>query len=181
MKKILILFTLSLFYISCTSSLPRASEDINSVLYKIHVKNDEMSEITWYHHQSEPRFVDNNRSYMYIGQKKSKLWLRLVFNFTAQDWLFIKGYILKSGENKIEIPIDYNDVNRKAMTSGMIYEKGDIEVSKKIEEFFQKISENDPLIVRYVGDDYHQDKQMGKNDLIAIKEIIMAYEILKKQ
>lgn len=63
--------------------------------------------ITWYNDKFTPDYVDVNNFSVYISKThESEPNLRLKIHYTADDWLFIESYTIKSDKNVMYITED---------------------------------------------------------------------------
>lgn len=113
----------------------------------------------------------------YMGVQGNSVWLRLVCDYTADDWLFFETIIFNvDGENHYKFFSYYDVVRDNAY--GDIWEYVDIEVGESEIELLRAIAESERTIVRFQGDDYYDDFTVKDSDKQAIKEMLLVYEAL---
>lgn len=153
-------------------------EKIKAALSNLNSNIDEIEGITWYKSKNEPYYI-NTRSYIlpYIGQDSSKVWLRLKYNYTGQNWIFFDSIIINIDGDKYEKSFNYFDIDRDNMYN--VWETADVSPTNEDIEMLKKISSSTKTIVRFQGDNNHYDFIISSDDKNSIKEVLTAYETLK--
>jgi len=137
-------------------------------------KEDEFEGNTFYRDPRTPYYTNVNFIYPYIGQKGSSYWLRLKFQYAADDWLFInKGILLVDGEKFIITG------NWKTDHNSGIWEWLDISVRDTERLILEKIANSESAKIRYVGRQYHNDRTITKKEKSIIKKTLEIYDNLK--
>lgn len=116
----------------------------------------------------------------YLGVQGNSVWLRLVCDYTADDWVFFKKIIFAVDDQRYYRYYNYNDVVRDN-AYGDIWEYVDIEVGEEEIELLKAIANSENTIVRFEGDTYYDDVVIKDSDKEAIKEILLIYEYLKNR
>lgn len=149
---------------------------------KLIPETDEFKGVTWYSHPDKP-WSKRSRStiYAYIGKRSfGGPFLRMVTNYTADDWLFVK---------KVQVNVDGEILNLTVAdryrfegdnSSGDIWEWKDEAPSKTQLNILKKIGEAKKVVIRFTGSQYYDDKNMSSKDITAIKEVLLAFEEMQK-
>ncbi len=137
---------------------------------------DKVEGITWYFSQNNPRYVDS-RSYVlpYIGVSDNQTWLRLRFHYTGDDWIFFDKITVVVDGEKYSKGFDYYEIQRDNDTE--VWEYVDIAPSSTDIQMLEAIADSKETIVRFQGD-YHFDLTVSKSDKSAIKDVLLAYDVL---
>ncbi|MEE1320435.1 MAG: hypothetical protein UHM85_02735, partial [Acutalibacteraceae bacterium] len=114
----------------------------------------------------------------YIGYQDGSYWLRLIFNYTDDDWVFFKKVIVAADDERFTETFSYFDIVRDN-GGGDVWEYIDIEVGESEIEMLRAIANSKETIVRFQGDDYSSDFTVKSSDKAAIKQVLDAYEYLK--
>lgn len=113
----------------------------------------------------------------YIGKDDSSSWLRLIYNYTADDWIFFKKITIMADGEKYYKTFNYYDITRDN-ESGDIWEYIDVEPSDADIDMLWAIANSEETIVRFEGDEYYDDYTVTASNKQGIKEALMAYEAL---
>jgi len=149
-------------------------------LSKLRLSKDEVRGITWYRHKNSPAYV-NSRSdlHLYFGKKDDMVTpLRLVIEYVAEDWLFIKEFIIKADDQTFSIPAGYSMMERDNGYGG-IWEWYDQEVTKDDLAMVSAVIASQKAVIRYNGNQYYRDRTITQKEKQALKEILDAYEKVK--
>jgi len=138
-------------------------------------KYDEVKEITWHFDKASPKYDDTKNFLLYIGKDKNNdCWLRLRIRYAADDWLFIKKYILKIDDYTYTIlPGDFNV--QRDNSGGRIWEWYDKTPSKSDIEAIKAIINSKKTILRYEGDQYHYDRNISQQEKQSLQNVLDAY------
>lgn len=156
-------------------------KEIIKTTKQIETKYDEFEKISWYSTKYNIDNYYNNYPGLYIGEKNKEKWLIFNFTYYDSDWLFIRKILLKNDTDIMEIlPLD-NDVVRDVIYGGKIKEKFESNVTNNITRL-KKIVNSKTFKIRLVGDNYYEDFDFSKNEIIKenINSIIDKYYELKK-
>lgn len=137
---------------------------------------DKVQGITWYEPKERPYYADT-RSYVlpYIGIQNGNAWLRLVYWYTADDWIFWENVIvIVDGVKYYDFFGSFGTVRDNEY--GNIWEYADKEATDKDIEMLKAIADSKETIVRFQGDDYYDDITISASDKKAIKNVLTAYE-----
>ena len=114
----------------------------------------------------------------YLGQDDSRTWLRLVYNYTGDDWVFYDSVIVAADDERFTKSFNYFDIVHDN-GGGDVWEYIDTDVSASDIEMLWAIANSTETIVRFQGDDYSHDFTVTDSDKQAIREALTAYEALQ--
>lgn len=114
----------------------------------------------------------------YLGRSGDETWLRLVYNYTDDDWVFYKKVIVVADGERFVQSFKYFDIVHDN-EAGDVWEYIDTEVGAYEEEMLWAIANSEETLVRFEGDDYYHDFTVNSTDKQAIKDIMNAYDALK--
>ncbi len=141
---------------------------------------DKVAKITFYNDKSTPNYLNYNSFHFYIGKKDSgDPWLVLKIQYTADDWLFIDKYIISTDKGNFEITPAYGEVKRDN-GYGDIWEWYDDVNGDKYVNIAQAIIASKKPIIRYSGKDYFKDRTITEREKKALKNVLDAFDVLKK-
>ena len=112
----------------------------------------------------------------YLGQEGDRAWVRLLFNYTGDDWVFFKKVTVVADEQRFYKFFNYFDIVRDN-GGGDVWEYIDTDGSSDIEMLWA-IANSAETIVRFEGDDYSHDFTVKASDKEAIRAVLTAYEAL---
>lgn len=134
---------------------------------------DEFQKTAFYFHPLAPRYTNVNWIYPYIGKAGDRVYLRIKFQYKADDWLFI---------NKVQFLIDGEVVDfshgafKRDHSGGEIWEWADLEVNPAVISVMKAIVASKSTKVRYTGNTYHKDREITAREKKAMKETLEVYE-----
>ncbi len=139
---------------------------------------DRVEGITWFKHPNQPRYT-NSRStaYLYIGRKgeNGRPWLRLRVQYTGSNWLFVDSVIAwYDGEKS---PLVSGRFDRDNYTD--VWEWIDVRPSANQIEVLKSLANSNEAILRFEGTQYHRDATLSGGDKRAIREMLLAYEVMR--
>ena len=111
----------------------------------------------------------------YIGMDDSSCWLRLLYNYTSDDWVFFKKVTFAIDGERYYESFNYFDIVHDN-EGGDVWEYIDVEVSESDIELLKKIANSTETIVRFEGDDYSYDFTIPEADKQAIRDVITVYD-----
>lgn len=159
-------------------------QQANSLLSTMRVETDAVRGISFYYPQAFPYYTDywgaDVRCFAlpYLGRSGEDVWLRLVCDYTADDWIFFKQITFAVDDERYYKTFNYFDVVRDN-AYGDVWEYVDIEVGNSEEELLWAIANSTQTIVRFEGDDYYYDFTVSANDKQAIRDMLTVYDALK--
>ena len=159
-------------------------EAAQSLLSTMRLEEDKVRGLRFYY-PSALRFYSNGswaadiRSFIlpYMGQEGDREWLRLLCNYTGDDWVFFKQLTFAVDGERYYKTFSYFDVTRDN-GGGDVWEYIDLEVSDADIELLWAIANSQETIVRYEGDDYSYDLTITDGDKQAIRDVLTVYEAL---
>jgi hypothetical protein len=151
-----------------------AKESAIKKLKSFKSNTDEFQGITFHRDPRTPYYTNRNFVYPYIGEKEDKYWLRLRFQYAADDWLFIDHAIfLIDGEKFVITGVWERD------NDADIWEWLDIPVELVERHILEKIAESKSAKIRYVGSQYHKDRTLTSTEKSVIKKTLEIYDALE--
>lgn len=145
---------------------------------KLKTSYDDIKGITWYYDKSTPRYNNSNSFHLYMGKQATGApWLRLKITYTADDWLFIQSYIIKTDKQTYEVNTNYGDVETH-IDDGAIEEWYDVSLNEHDYNMIKDIISSSSSKLRYVGKQYYKDRSITGSEKQALKNILNAYEAL---
>lgn len=146
---------------------------------------DKVRGLAFYYPSAFPFYPDgwaaDQRSFVlpYLGQEGDRVWLRLVCNYTADDWVFFKQITFAADDERFTKYFNYFDITRDN-GGGDVWEYIDVDVSEgNYEEILSAIADSSEAIVRFEGDDYYRDFTISAGDKEAIRQMLTVYNALK--
>lgn len=115
----------------------------------------------------------------YLGMQGDDVWLRLVCNYTEDDWIFFEKITYAVDDKRYYDTFNYFDVTRDN-DSGDVWEYVDIDVYDSDVEMLWAIANSNQTIIRFEGDNYYYDFTVSDQDKQAIREMLTVYEALSK-
>lgn len=143
-------------------------------------KKDEVRGITSYTHRDTPEFV-NARSELYcyfVTGKSGKPALRLQIQYVADDWLFIRSFVIKADDATFTLNAPgLRDVERDN-SAGKIWEWHDRAVGAQEREMLNAIAKSKRVILRCEGKQYQKDRELTDSEVQRIRTVLTAFKIL---
>ncbi len=154
-------------------------EQAQALLADMRVEKDDVRGMAFYYPQNFPNYIDT-RCYVlpYIGQEGDNVWLRLLCDYTEDDWVFFEQITFAVDDERYYKYYNYFDVVRDN-DYGVVWEYVDTEVSDSDVEMLWAIANSTQTIVRFEGDEYYYDFTVSQGDKDAIREVLTAYEALQ--
>lgn len=156
----------------------RKKQARQAAVARLRRSEDKVEGITWYHHPNEPKHV-NSRStaYLYVGQrgKTGRPWLRLKVQYTASSWLFVENVI--AWHDGIKEPLISGRFERD--NNSTIWEWQDVSPTGYQLEVLRSLASAKEAILRFEGLQYRKDVTLSARDKKAIREVLLAYEIMR--
>ena len=152
---------------------------ISALKAKTRKKYVKFDDITWYEHTSQPQYMDTRSFiavYFLIDNNGSAQNLRIKNVFTADSWLFVESYEIKTDSQTYEIDKGSFDVKRDNDTE--IWEWYDDPVDDKTMAMLRDISTSKSVIIRYNGQQYRHDRTIGAAEKKSIAEMLELYALL---
>jgi hypothetical protein len=157
-------------------AIKKANED--KVLAKLRKTVDEIEGYTWYYDKTTPEFDDTNNVHLYIAVTDTGTpLLRLRFRYTSDSWLFIEQYVFRVDDTKYTISPGFSGVNRDNK-GGRVWEWYDFAPSSDDVDMIRAIITSDKTLLRYGGQQYHDDRTISREEKTAFANVLDGYEIL---
>lgn len=143
--------------------------------------HDKMNGMSWYQHSTSPKHRNSNGVYLYFGRDDDGRFtdLRLVVQYAADDWLFVKRAWAKADGVTIEIPQESKSLLgwERDNGGGDIWEWSDVSLTSPAERSAVKsLAMAKDVTVRFEGRQYNNDKTLSAKQLKAMLDVIAAYE-----
>ncbi len=135
---------------------------------------DEFEGSAFYRDPRTPYYSNVNFIYPYIGKKENQYWLRLKFQYTSDDWLFIERAILMIDGEKYTVTGNWERDNNSD-----IWEWLDLSVEENELLILEKLVNSKDAKVRYEGRQYHNDRTISSKEKSIIKKTLEIYNNLK--
>lgn len=160
-------------------------EQAENLLSKMRKEEDKVRGINFYYPSawkfySDGSWVADQRCFLlpYIGRDSNQVWLRMVFNYTGDDWVFFDRVTVAADEERFNKSFSAFDMVRDN-GGGDVWEYIDLDVYDSDIKMLQAIANSAETIIRFEGDDYWHDLTVKDSDKAAIREALAAYEALK--
>lgn len=129
---------------------------------------------------SDGSWAADNRCFVlpYLGREADSAWLRLLCNYTGDDWVFFKKITFAVDDQRYTKSFRYFDIVH-GNGGGDVWEYIDVDVSDSDMEMLWAIANSNETIIRFEGDDYIHDFTVRDSDKQAIRDVLTAYEALK--
>ena len=148
---------------------------------KLKTKYDDIRNITWYYDKSTPTYTNYNSFHLYMGKEKSgRPWLRFRIQYTADDWLFIESYIIKTDNGSHTIDTKYGEIETDH-DSGDIWEWYDVPLNNESYSIIKDVINSKTVKLRHNGKQYYKDRTITATEKQGLKNILDAYEALGGQ
>lgn len=137
------------------------------------VSTDEFEHTTWVEPKSKPKHRNANAVYMYFQKVDDKATnLRLVMQYEANDWLFIKKVIFLINGWDFTYSVNFERDN----AGGRIWEWTDMGANDPV--LIAALENADTVKIRYEGRQYSKDIELSKKQIQSIKDVIEYYQLL---
>lgn len=150
---------------------------IKELKKKFRIKKDEFDEnnLVWYEPKSAPNFRNANGFYCYFGTKNgTPNVLRIVHQYSADDWLFIQSYKF-SIDGKA---YSYTPSDMKTDNDNGIWEWSDEVVDSEIKEILNALINCKSAKIRLEGRQYYDTKTITTSQIKSIKESVELYQLM---
>lgn len=147
------------------------------LLANMNKEEDRVRNLRFYYPKVYPEYIDT-RCYVlpYLGQDGKNTWLRLMFDYTGDDWVFFKKVLFAIDGELFTRSFTYRDIVHDN-DSGVVWEYIDVEGEPYI-DLLWKVANSQETIIRFEGDDHIHDFTVKSSDKEAIREVLTAYEAL---
>lgn len=149
------------------------------VVNKLKKKRDDVQGITWYYNPYFTHYDNRNLVSLYMGERGSSVWLRLKMSYSGDSWIFFEHAYLSYDGSTREILFDkYKD--KESDNDTYVWEWIDVSVSDSDLSFLKKMVKGKSVKMQLTGK-YTKTRTVSTNEIKAINEMIMAYEVLKAE
>ncbi len=153
-------------------------ERLANATKKLRTKFDDIKGITWYYDKGTPQYTNYNSFHLYMGKEKAgKPWLRFRIQYTADDWLFIQSYVIKTDNDSYTISTSYGEVETDN-GSGEIWEWYDVPMNNKLYNIVKDVIKSKQVKLRHNGKQYYKDRTITEKEKQGLQNILDAYEAL---
>ena len=115
-----------------------------------------------------------------MGNNGSSVWLRLMMSYTGDDWIFFEHAYLSYDGITREFPFNKYQDKKSDNSGGSVWEWIDLGVSND-DLVFLKEMVNGKSVKMQLSGKYTKTRKVSTNEIKAIKEMIMAYEVLQSE
>lgn len=140
-------------------------------------KHDDVQGITWYYNPYFTHYDNRNLVSLYMGQRSSSVWLRLKMSYTGDDWIFFENAYLSYDGITREFPFNKYKDKESDNSGGEVWEWIDLGVSSDDLAFLKNMVNGRSVKMQLRGK-YTKTRTVSANEIKAIKEMILAYEVL---
>lgn len=160
-------------------SLSRVEKERMAAVNKLKKSYDDVNGVTWYSNPYFTHYNNSNSTSLYIGKKESSTWLILKMSYAGDDWIFFENAYLSYDGNTFNVSYDeYEDKKTDNYTT--VWEWLEVSVPSDLELFLREMVKSNNAKMRLSGK-YTHTKKLSKTELKAIKEVLMAFDVLKTQ
>lgn len=162
-----------------TSAPSAGVKQSESALKGLAKEYDKMEGITGYRAASTPKYRNANAFYLYFGKTDSGSFTqpRLVVQYYADDWLFVRRAWARADGSTVDIPQVTGRMGwERDNSGGMIWEWSDAALSASDIAAVRTIADGKDVTIRFEGRQYRTDKKLTAQQLRAMREVISAYE-----
>lgn len=158
--------------------------ETEALLSTMHVEVDKVRGLSFYYPNAFPYYTNywgtDIRCFAlpYLGKEGDRVWVRLVCDYTGDDWIFFKKITFAIDDQRYTKAFNYFDIVRDN-AYGDVWEYIDIDAStSNYMDILQEIADSTETIIRFEGDNYHYDLTVKDSDKQAIREVLTVYEAL---
>lgn len=159
---------------------------LSQILAKFNIKEDKVDKLTWYVPSARPAYI-NLRSYVipYLGIKNNKAILRIIWNYTGDDWIFWDNIKIVTDNETYAVNAGYSTVtDNNADTVWEYYDEyitNDLRIDNYKLSMLDDMANSYETIVRFRGRDFYYDLVLPQSDKDMIKDVINLYKLLTNQ
>lgn len=160
-------------------------EQTEGLLSKMRKEEDKVQGVSFHYPSawkfySDGSWVADQRCFLlpYIGRDANQVWMRMVFNYTGDNWVFFDHITVAADDKRFNKSFPYFDMVHNN-GGGSVWEYIDVEVYDSDLKMLRAIADSAETIIRFAGDDYYHDLTVTNSDKAAIREALDAYEALK--
>ena len=147
---------------------------------KLKKEVDDVQQITWYYNPYFTHYNNTNLTSLYMGERNGNIWLRLKMSYTGDDWIFFEQAFLSYDGNTQQILFNRYDDKETDHAQGDVWEWIDVSVSESYLAFLKEMVNGKSVKMQLTGK-YTRTRTLSVNEKRAIKEMILAYEVLQAE
>ena len=140
---------------------------------------DDVSDNTWYYSKVVNHRNWSNMASLYMGKNSSTVWLRLRMSYYGSDWIFFEKAYLSYDGNTLPISFDRYKDKESDNSGGMVWEWIDVPVDASMITYLNAFVNSGSAKMRLSGK-YTETRNLTDKEKKAMKEILLAYDVLKK-
>ncbi|MFE9276149.1 hypothetical protein ACQKLN_03670 [Paenibacillus glucanolyticus] len=142
-------------------------------------RTDEVTGSTIYEDKSSPQYInDNGFNIFFVTSEGSDIPVLFArFQYTGDNWLFINKYTIRADNQTFTVSPNYSDVNRDNQVGG-VWEYYDVIVDKEMYDIINVIIDSNKTIIRFQGDERHQDRTVTSQEKKALQNVLDAYKAM---
>lgn len=161
-----------------TENLKKLRDSILLVWKKTYrFKEDEFRKTMYFHHVNSPYYNDVNFVYPYMGvDSKGEVYIRTLFQYTADDWLFISSVKILYDK----LPVEFQFKFERDNSGGKIWEYADVSTNDFSLGDLERITRSDVCKIRYEGRQYYSDRIITQTEKNIIKKVLKDYHSYKQ-
>jgi S1-C subfamily serine protease len=140
---------------------------------------DEFTEVSTYRHPRSPtRPSSKSELFAYISVKESVPTLKLQIQYVANDWLFMRKFLIKTDNGTFELAVHKR---YKDNSGGKIWEWCRTIVGNKEKEVLEAIVKSNKVTLRHEGSTYYKDRELTRDEILRLQTVMLSYEIMKSR
>ena len=160
------------------SELKLVNAEIDKLKPKFNLKYDDIKKTTWVYPKSKPYYDNTLAFYLYLGiSDEGQFWKRLVIRYHGDDWLFIKSIIVKTDIDTYTVNASSSERDNNAD----VWEWIDIVPGVNDNVMIESIIKSKNIKVRFEGQKYYFDWNLGKKEVNALSDVLNYYSLLEKR
>lgn len=141
-------------------------------------KHDDVQGITWYYNPYFTHYNNRNLVSLYMGQTPGNVWLRLKMSYVGDDWIFFENAYLSYDGITREFPFNKYQDKESDNSGGEVWEWIDLSVSNDDLAFLKNMVNGKSVKMQLRGK-YTNTRTVSANEIKAIREMILAYDVLQ--
>lgn len=146
-------------------------------LASMRIKEDKIKGVSFYKHRGSPTAVNSKSDiHAYFPVKDGKPGtLRIIVQFVAKDWLFIRKYTIKAGKKTFSFSPKNIERDNSARA---VWEWCDVPATPTHMSMLKAIVSADSVLLRCEGDQYKKDRTITEDEKERLKTVLTVHGIL---
>ncbi|MGM1048415.1 MAG: hypothetical protein ACQEXX_20060 [Bacillota bacterium] len=145
---------------------------------QMRTRSDEVTGYTVYEDKTSPKYINQNGFLAYFAMDDNKVpVLYARFQYTGDNWLFIKNYTIKADDQTFTINPNYSEVRRDNQV-GSVWEYHNVVVTKDTYEMINAIINSKKTVIRSQGDERKQDRTVTDQEKKALQNVLDAFKAM---